>query len=259
MKSVLMILLALGVLGLMAPFDRATAAPCTPSGTTTITLTGSNCTLPSTVYGVDVAATSTDTTNTGGVVVPAGSIVTLTSADTLVYGSSISVSGSITKVSGAQIRKGALWVTDADNDRYGASGTLQFSTTRPGTKIRWGYTHGAATYTYDANDVSSCPQGQTMGCTYCLNGAVANVTNGTDPYSACDTANTGCANGCIAIRRTGMCNGSGACATTNANVSAGQLCSGAGTITTAQCQSGYNCNGLGRCCYTDIYGEHCAW
>ncbi len=259
MKHTLQAALLLSLFILVFLPQSTQAAVCSTSGTSAITISGTTCTLPSTTYGADVAASSTVTTNTGSITVPAGSSVTLNSTDTLVYGSSISVSGSITKIAGAQIRKGALWVTDADNDRYGASGTLQFSTTRPGTKIRWGYTHGAATNTYDTNDVSSCPQGQTMGCTYCLNGAVANVTNGTDPNNACDTANTGCTNGCVVIRRTGMCNGSGACATTNANVSAGQLCSGGGTITTAQCQSGYNCNGLGHCCYTDIYGEHCAW
>jgi len=254
MKQTLQTALLLSLLALVFLPYHAQAAVCSTSGTSTVTISGSTCTLPSTTYGADVAATSTDTTNTGGISVPAGSSITLNSTDVLVYGSSLSVAGSITKVAGAQIKKGAIWVTDADGDRYGASGTLQFSATRPGTKVRWGYVYG-----YDNNDVSSCPQGQTMGCTYCLNGAAANVANGTDPYNGCDTANIACTNACVVTRRTGMCNGGGACATTTANVSSGQLCTGGGTITTGQCQSGYNCNGLGRCCYTDIYGEHCVW
>lgn len=254
MKSMFKTALLLGILAFVFSPQSAQAAVCATSGTTTVTISGTSCTLPSTVFGSDVAASNIDPTNTGTVSIPAGSSITLNSTDTLVYGSSIAVSGSITKIAGAQIKKGAMWVTDADNDRYAANGTLEFNTVRPGTKVRWGYVYG-----YDVNDGYRCPMSQTMGCVYCANGGPYNVANGTDPYNGCDTANIACANGCIVNRRTGMCNGAGGCATTNAAVASGQLCTGAGSITVGQCadgQPGYTCNGSGNCCYTDIY---CIW
>lgn len=264
MKKIICALLILGLFGFIFAPSVAKAAVCTTSGTTTVTLSGKSCTLPATTclvagvsklcYGNDIAASATDLVNTGELVIAAGSSITLGASDVLVLSGTTTISGSITKVAGAQFKKGLLWVTDGDGDRYGVASSLEFSATRPGTKVRKGYMNGN-----DVNDAYACPAGQTMGCQYCSSGAPANVGYNTDPYNGCDTANIACANGCVVTRRTGMCNGSGGCLTAGANVAAGQLCTGAGTITTGQCQSGYTCNGLGHCCYTDIYGEHCAW
>ncbi len=254
-KNFFSIVLLLIVLGISFSPVEVQAVACAQSGTTgAVTLTGTNCTLASTVVGADVAASSTDTTNTGSLTIPAGTTMTLNAGDTLVFGSGgLLVSGSITKLGGA-MQKGGIWVTDADGDRYYASNTLQFSVTRPGTKVRLGWAP-----TVDSSDVSACPAGQTMGCQYCLNGATANVTNGTDPYSNCGTTAISCATLCTRTSYSGMCNGAGACATVNASTPANQVCTGAGNLSVAQCQAGYNCNGAGRCCYTDIYGEHCVW
>lgn len=233
------------------------AAACAQSGTTAaVTLTGTNCTMPSTLVGADGAASSTTTANTGTITIPVGTSITIGSGEKLVYGGSLSNNGSITKLSGGEIVKGSLWVTDADSDGYrlNNSSDVTFSVTQPGSKVRLGWTSGV-----DSNDASACPAGQTNGCTYCANGVSANVTAGTDPYSACNTANVACTNACVVSQRTGNCNGSGACAVSNVNVTALSYCTGAGTISIGQCQAGYTCNGTGHCCYTDIYGEHCSF
>lgn len=235
------------------------AAPCATSGNeSTLTLTGTGCTLSENVQGADG----------GSVVIAPGTSITLTadltSRQMLAYSTNITLGANssiaLSKTGlGARIGKGYIYVTDADGDGYRLNSATDavFSTTPVGGKVR----RSTATSGLDANDAQACPLNSTAyTCQTCVSGARVNVANGADTLNHCTFAGwNGCTNLCVkTTTRSDNCNGSGACATGTANVAAGNICSG-GTESVGACAVGYTCNGNGHCSYTDIYGEHILW
>lgn len=237
----------------------AYAAPCATSGNeTTLTLTGTACTLSENVQGADG----------GSVVIAPGTSVTLTadqsSRQMIAYSTNITLGANssiaLSKTGlGARIGKGYIYVTDADGDGYRLNSATDavFSTTPVAGKVR----RSTATSGLDANDAQACALNSTAyTCQTCVSGARVNVPQAQDTLNHCTFAGwNGCTNLCVkTTTRTDFCNGSGACNTAAANVAAGNICSG-GTESAGACAVGYTCNGNGHCSYTDIYGEHILW
>lgn len=244
---------------LLSSASPVKAAACATSGNeTTLTLTGTACTISENVQGADG----------GSVVIAPGTSVTLTadltSRQMLAYSTNITLGANssiaLSKTGlGARIGKGYIYVTDADGDGYRLNSATDavFSTTPVVGKVR----RSTATSGLDANDAQACALNSTAyTCQTCVSGARVNVANGADTLNHCTFAGwNGCTNLCVkTTTRSDNCNGSGACATGTANVAAGKICSG-GTESVGACAVGYTCNGNGHCSYTDIYGEHILW
>jgi hypothetical protein len=231
------------------------AVACTLGGTEgTQTLSGTSCTFTENVVGAD-----------GGIVdVAASTSLTINDGQTLAYTTRINLGANSTIVlsktgAGGKIRKGYIYVTDADGDGYRLNSATDavFSTTAVPGKVR----RSTVSSTLDANDGQACASGSTAyTCNTCVNGARVAVANGADTLNHCASAGwNGCVNLCQkSTTNTGNCNGSGSCATSTQNVAAGMICS-SGSETAGACSPGYTCNGSGQCSYTDIYGEHILW
>lgn len=93
----------------------------------------SSCEFSGTVDGVDAG---TGTSNTANIIVNSGQTLTISAGQTVVFGGSITVNGSISIVNTGQIRQTALWMTDADSDNYPASLTQTAQSTQPASGRR---------------------------------------------------------------------------------------------------------------------------
>lgn len=81
-----------------------------------------SCTFAGTVDGVDAG---TGTSNTANIVVNNGTTLTVNAGQTVVWGGTITVNGSIAISSTGQLKQGPLWMTDADADGYSDSALTQ--------------------------------------------------------------------------------------------------------------------------------------
>jgi hypothetical protein len=254
-------ILALGLF--LGSVDLVSAVACTEGGDeTTRTVSGTSCTFSENVVGVDGGAVS----------VGASSTLLVGANQVLVYGTSLTLpsTSSISLNSTASIKKGKIFVTDADGDGYRLNSATDavFSTASSYVgKVR----RSAATSGFDANEADACKADNTaVGgnpglCEYCVNGSTYIAAAGTDPRGQCTFVGwNGCTNLCVKSTTVAdNCSGasvSGAstCQTSTANVASGKICSGGSEVVGA-CAVGYTCFGDGHCCYTDIYGTTCAW
>lgn len=246
------------------------AALCTQTVSgSALSVSGTACTFYETVDGYDGGQTTL-----GNGVLDASLMVT--NGQTLVFNSALNLSSTasvtlnITQPNPATIKKGYIYVTDADGDGYRDSGTdAVYSTVASGGapgKVRkyttvFSMDPISGNLGIDANPLVACPSSATAGvCTTCVNGSKVIAAVNTDPKNECTFSGwNGCSNKCVKTDTVGNnCKGgTAACASgETANVAAGMICS-AGSEISGQCSPGYTCTGDARCCYTDVYGEHC--
>jgi|GEM_PF-4266970 len=261
-------ILGLGLMLITAVSAQAATCSSSISLVPIMTISGTGCTFGENVNGFD----------NGSITVQTGSSVSLGANQVLAFSNSIVLSGTasiaqnITAGQRSSIKKGYIYVTDADGDGYrvNSASDAVFSTAASGGvagKVRL----QTALSGTDTNDAQSCASAANPGaCTQCVNGAYSIITAGTDPKSECNFAGwNGCPTLCqksttqqancsgVAVASVSRCQNAADSGGT-AFVAAGMICSGGSEVAGA-CAAGYTCNGSGGCCYTDIYGQHCIW
>jgi len=233
----------------------------------------SSCAFSGTVDGVDG----------GGITVNPGATLTVTPGQTIVWspGFEIKTQGNgaiiISKGSGAQLKKGYIWLTDADNDGYPTTAIpiAQFASTtsaqyrRSAAKFTNHFAYVAST-TYDYNDASSTVYTGTACNGKCTinkpDGTCGYQSSSQDLFNDCAASYNACS-GNNRIGPDGNCSGTGAsCKTTglsSACATASGVCQSGGGCTAGICNTvirapdnsqTVGCNSLCQACQSGVCG-----